>query len=283
MTISRSSITLFILAALLLATPHLSAQQPSQAVTTAPQPVYDVVSIRENKSGANNVSIRGGGASFVATNITLITLLMNAYNIREDLISGLPGWANSTHFDVNAKVSDPDIAALKNLSREQRRAMMLTFLQDRFHLRAHIEVKTLPVYDLVLAKGGSRLKENTTLPSQTADAPGPGKPPANMKPGSIWISNSQMTAVGISTSNLASNLAFQVQRNVIDKTGLTGKYDFTLKWRPLELEGKADASADDSAPDLFTALQEQLGLKLETSKGPVDTLVIDHVEMPTEN
>ena len=283
MTISRSSITLFILAALLLATPHLSAQQPSQAVTTASQPVYDVVSIRENKSGANNVSIRGGGASFVATNITLITLLMNAYNIREDLISGLPGWANSTHFDVNAKVSDPDIAALKNLAREQRQAMMLTFLQDRFHLRAHIEVKTLPVYDLVLAKAGSKLKENTTLPSQTPGAPGPGKPPANMKPGSMWISNSQMTAVGISTSNLASNLAFQVQRNVIDKTGLTGKYDFTLNWRPLELEGKADAGADDSAPDLFTALQEQLGLKLEPSKGPVDTLVVDHVEMPTEN
>ena len=282
MTIRCLSRYAFALAASLLA-PCLFAQQPQTTAATATPPTYDVVSIHENKSGSNGMSVRGGGASFVATNINLTTLLMNAYGIRSDLMSGLPGWANSTHFDINAKISDPDIAALKNLSREQRQAMMVTFLQDRFHLRAHIETKTLPVYDLVIAKGGPKLKENTALPSQPPDAPGSDKAPANMKPGSMMISNSQMTAVGIPTSNLAANLAFRVQRNVIDKTGLTGKYDFTLKWRPTELEGKADASADDNAPDLFTALQEQLGLKLESSKGPVDTLVIDHIEMPTEN
>ena len=233
------------------------------------------------------MSVRNQDASFVATNINLTSLLMNAYGIRPELMSGLPGWANSTRFDVNAKVSDPDIDALKKLTPEQKRtqrqAQMLALLADRFHLQAHIETKTLPVYDLVIAKGGPKLKENTALPSQPTDAPGPGKPPANMKPGSMWISNSQMTAVGIPTSNLAANLAFRVERNVIDKTGLTGKYDFTLKWRPTELEGKADASTDNDAPDLFAALQEQLGLKLEPSKGPVDTLVIDHVELPTEN
>ena len=270
-----------VFAALLPTASHVAAQQLSPGATAAAsQPVYDVVSIRENRSGSNTMSIRGGGASFVATNVNLTTLLMNAYNIRRDIMSGLPGWANSTSFDVNAKISDPDIAAMKNLPREQRQAMLVTLLQDRFHLRAHIETKTLPVYDLVIAKGGSKLKENAALPTESSD---PNNGPSRPKSGSMRISNSEMTAVGIPTSNLAANLAFQVERNVIDKTGLTGKYDFTLKWTPTELEGKPNGLTDNPAPDLFTALQEQLGLKLEPSKGPVDTLVIDHVEMPTEN
>jgi len=261
-----------ILLLLALSIPFATLAQQS----SAPLPVYDVVSIHENRSGSNTMSIRGGGAGFVATNVDLTTLLMNAYNIRRDLMSGLPGWANSTSFDVNAKVSDPDIAAMKDLPRGQRQAMLVTLLQDRFHLRAHIEVKTLPVYDLVIAKGGSKLKENAALPTESSD---PNNGPSKPKPGSMMVSNSQMTAVGIATSNLAANLAFHVERNVIDKTGLTGKYDFTLKWRP----DNADATTDNNAPDLFTALQEQLGLKLEPSKGPVDTLVIDHIERPSEN
>jgi uncharacterized protein (TIGR03435 family) len=92
-----------------------------------------------------------------------------------------------------------------------------------------------------------------------------------------------MTGVGIPMSMLAPNLAFVLERNVIDKTGLTGRYDINLKWTPTEQEGKTEGLTDNPAPDLLTALQEQLGLKLEPSKGPVDTLVIDHVEMPTEN
>ena len=264
--------------ALLTATLPLSAQQPVQTAT-APPPVYDVVAIHENKSSALGSSTGLRNGTFIATNATVRMILSAAYGIRQDLISGLPGWANSTHFDVNAKISDPDMAALKNLSPEQRRAMMVTFLQDRFHLRAHIETKTLPVYDLVIAKDGSKLKENTGSLQKTM--------PQDRLLGSQARQHHDQQLPDDrrrhSASHLAANLAFRVQRNVIDKTGLTGKYDFTLKWRPTELEGKADASADDNAPDLFTALQEQLGLKLEPSKGPVDTLVIDHVEMPTEN
>src|SRR6185437_6796562 len=124
-------------------------------------PVLDVVAIHENKSLSGNMSIRWGGDAFVATNTNLTSLLMNAYNIREDLMSNLPAWAGSVHFDVNAKISDPDTDALKNLSREQRRAMILALLTDRFHLRTHVVTKTLPVYDLVLAKAGSKLKEDT--------------------------------------------------------------------------------------------------------------------------
>jgi uncharacterized protein (TIGR03435 family) len=266
--------------ALLATALQLTAQQPSQTTTAAaPLPVFDVVAIHDNKSGTNNTSIRWGGDAFVASNATLTSLVMSAYGIREDLISGLPGWANSTHFDVNAKISDPDADALKKLSREQRRAMMVALINDRFHLRAHIEIKTLPVYDLVIAKGGSKLKEDTVPLSDSTE---PGKTPFNLKGGGFMISNSQMTGIAIPISILAPNLAFVVERNVIDKTGLTSKYDINLKWTPAELEGKADTGTD-SAPDIFTALQDQLGLKLESSKGPVDTLVIDHVEMPSQN
>ena len=215
------------------------------------------------------------GISF--TNMTLTDILLNAYFIRPELMSGLPHWADSTRFDINAKVSDPGINVLK-LPDEQFHAMMVAFLTDRFHLRAHIETKTLPVYDLVIAKSGIRFKENVAVPSSGEDSAHP-----NTKPGTVLVNNNHLTAVGVPISNLATNLAFQVERNVIDKTGLTGNYDIDLKWTPHELEGKTDGLTDNNAPDLFTALQEQLGLKLEPSKGPVDALVIDHVEMPTEN
>ena len=247
-----------------------AAQQPP-----TPLPVFDVVAIHGNRSPTDNMSIRWGGDAFVANNITLTFLLMSAYNIREDLISGLPNWAGSTHFDVNAKISDPDADTLKKLTREQRSAMVATLISDHFHIQTHIVVKTLPVYDLVIAKGGSKLRE-VPLPS---DNTAPGKGPFNLKPGGFYTSDTQMTGLAIPISILASNLAFQVERNVIDKTGLTGRYDINLKWRPDD----KPAADENTAPDLFTALQEQLGLKLEPSKGPVDTLVVDHVEMPSDN
>jgi len=285
MAIRSLSKRVFASGLLLLSATCLFAQQPSQTTgAVGALPVYDAIAIHENKAGTNMSMVRWGSDAFTATNTTLTMLLMNAYGIREDLMSGLPGWANSFRFDINAKISDPNPEAIKNLSREQRRAMMVTLLKERFHLQTHIETKTLPVYDLVIAKGGLKLKENAAPPATSLDS---SASPSALKPGSFRINNSgtnsEMTAVAVPISNLAGNLAFQVERNVIDKTGLTSKYDFNLKWTPMQLEGKVDATADNNAPDIFTALQEQLGLKLEPSKGPVDTLVVDHVEMPTEN
>jgi hypothetical protein len=147
MNIGRPSslISALALGALLSTTLHLAARQPSQTRTAAaPVPVFDVVAIHENKSPSDNMSIRWGGDAYVATNTTLTSLLMGAYGIREDLISGLPGWANSVHFDVNAKVSDPDADALKKLSREQRQAMMVALLKDRFHTRHMSKSRRFP-------------------------------------------------------------------------------------------------------------------------------------------
>jgi uncharacterized protein (TIGR03435 family) len=212
----------------------VSSAEPTHDVAT-PLPTYDVVSIHEHKPGTNDLMSMGSrDAGFTARNMNLNALLVNAYKIRIlSLISGLPSWSGSTSFDISAKVRDPDIDILRKLTPEQRCAMLIALLADRFHLRAHIVTKTLPVYDLVLAKGGPKLKENTAPTG-----------PHNM-PGSMTMSRSQITAVGVPTSNIAANLANQTQRNVIDKTGLTGRYDFTLKWTPTEFEGKTDNNDPD--------------------------------------
>jgi len=245
-----------------------TASQPARA--EAKVPVFDVISIRPNKSGSRSMSIETHNDSYSATNISLKRLLQDAYDIREDLISGVPGWAESTGFDIKAKVVDPNLDELKKLTGEQRRSMLQSFLMDRFQLKIHIETKALPVYEMVVTKGSPKFHEA---------ASGNGSADGGKTPG-MWIHNNELTATAIPLTSLAAMLSRQLHRTVLDKTGLTGKYDLDLKWAP---EDGQDPSPDSSAPSIFTALQEQLGLKLQSSKGSVETLVVDHVEMPSEN
>jgi len=247
--------------------PSLLAQQPTPTL-----PVYDVVVIKPSNSLSHRMSMDMDETTLRAENVSLKQLLVNAFLIREGLIFGLPGWAESSRFDITAKVTDPDMKALHSLSREQRQAMLAAILADRFRLKTHTEIKTLPVYELVVAKDGSKLKA-TKLPPPGADNSDP------LGYGNIDVHNTVLTATGVTLSDLAMNLTFPLDRTVINKTGLTGRYDFQLRWTP---DGTS-AGATDAPPDLFTALQEQLGLKLEPAKGPVETLVIDHIEQPTDN
>ena len=242
------------------------AQQPAP-----PLPVYDAVVIKLNNSLSRGTHVDMDDTSFRATNVRLKHLLVNAYGIREGQMFGLPGWADSLRYDVYAKVTDPDMTVLRSLSREQQQAMIAAILVDRFHLKMHTELKTLPVYELVVAKNGPKLKVSAVAPDTTG-------------PGNMNVHNTDMTATGVKLSDLAGNLSFPLDRTVIDKTGLTGRYDFRLQWTADNVaNGAADNGAADAPPNLFTAIQEQLGLKLQSAKGPVDTLVIDHVEQPTEN
>jgi uncharacterized protein (TIGR03435 family) len=247
--------------------PHSVAQQPAPVL-----PSYDIVVIKPNNSLARGMSMDMDEATLRAENVSLKQLLVNAYGIREGLLFGLPGWANSSRFDITAKVTDPDPKALANLSREQRQAMLAALLVDRFHLQMHTEIKTLPVYELVVAKGGPKLTTTILPPPDT-------KNPDPLGYGNLDVHNTEMTATGVTLSDLAMNLSFPLDRTVIDKTGLTGRYDFQLRWTAEDV----GAAATDAPPDLFTAMQEQLGLKLQAAKGPVKTLVLDHVEQPTDN
>jgi uncharacterized protein (TIGR03435 family) len=163
---------------------------------------------------------------------------------------------------------------------EQRRTMFQQILAERFKLVAHHETRELPIYELTIGKNGSRLKESA--------ADDPASAPTRRK-GMMW-GRGKVTATDGSLSMLIAPLSRQLGRIIVDKTGLNGRYDFTLEWTP---EGAAappaggspsgTAPPDQSGPDIFTAIQEQLGLKLKSTKGPVDVIVIDHIEKPSAN
>jgi len=254
-------------------------------------PAFDVVSVKPNKSNSGMVRVMGKPDGYAASNVSLKMLIQGAYGIREDLISGAPSWADSARFDIDAKVAGSDIDALKKLSPEQRRLLLQPLLADRFKLKIHTETKQLPVYELVLAKGGSKLKEATAGDTYANGIKGPD---GVGRGGMMRFGPGQLTAQAVPLTTLANMLSQQLHRTVLDKTGLTGKYDLELTWTPEQgadpmfkgAEGspqRGDAAPDSSGPSIFTALQEQLGLRLQSAKGPVETLVIDHVEMPSEN
>ncbi len=263
-------------AACLLVLP--SQSHPQTAAPQAPTPAFDVVSVKPNKSGSGGMSMTGVSDSYKGTNITLDNLIMNSYDLSSaDLIFGLPSWTRSAHFDVDAKIVNPDKKQIDNLTEDQRRAMILAILKDRFHFQAHLETKTLPVYDLVLAKGGPKFTGKEPNADTAAAMAKRGLTGAK---GSIITYDGEITASGVPISSIVFSLTGAVGRTVIDKTGLTGTYDFEIKWTP-EHGGQTDSQ--DSGPSIFTAVEEQLGLKLQSAKGPVQTLVVDHIETPTEN
>lgn len=272
---------------LLAAAALLAVASPVQAQDSAPKsPVYDAVSIKPNRSGPGMVRINQANDGYSGTNVSLKMLIQYAYKLQTmDQIAGMPGWADSAGFDINAKMDADSVEAFKKLSKDdasdQRRVMMQQMLADRFHLKVHHETRELSVYNLVIAKGGFLLKEadpNATYPN------GPKGPDGQSRAGMMMMMNGELTAQGVPISNLVNILSQQLHRQVIDKTGLTGKYDITLKYASDNPhEDSSSGAAAETAPPLITAVQEQLGLKLDSVKGPVDTIVVDHIEQPSEN
>jgi len=279
---------LLVMALLAFAQPIVHAQQFPIPPDVSPQstdpnvklPVYDVASVKPNKANDGMMRIMNHPDGFSCTNISLKTLIGNAYGIRQDLITGGPAWADSVGFDVEAKVSGEDVEAFKKLTGRQRNSLLQALLADRFHLKVHHETKTLPMYDLLIAKGGSRLKANAPAPP----SPDAAKDPEAAKPrGMMTMGPGMLKGQGLPMASIANQLSYALQATVSDKTGLTGDFDFELKWTPDDAgPTNADTSSEPNI-SIFTAVQEQLGLKLQPTKGPVDTLVIDHAEQPAEN
>jgi uncharacterized protein (TIGR03435 family) len=245
--------------------------KPTATNTVTPNlPGFEVVSVRPAKPDCNFTTSGGTQGHYVGRCVTAWMLICNAYEVRSywDHPAGLPAWADNDRFDVKAKTGDDTAAALQKLPVQEQEQLTMKMLQlllaDRFQLRIHNESKVQPIFELVLAKGGFKLKPQ----------------PADQKPGWGKSVRGELILHGRSAAELAHFLS-QVNlagRSVVDKTGLTGNYDIDLKWTPDDQQGTPDAG-----PTLFTALEEQLGLKLVPSKGPVDTIIVDHVERPTEN
>lgn len=235
---------------------------------------FEVVSIKPSDPLSNNMHMGvGKGGGFEAGGVTLRLLIQQAYDVRNFQILGGPGWIDTDKYDIITKdeakgPSEADLGKMTDAARDEFRLRLLGKLQavlaDRFQLKVHRETKELPVYELTVAKGGSRLQE-------AADDGGG----SNLSMGRADDGKSQITAKHFPIANLARFLSGQVGRTVIDKTGLSGKYNFQLNYAP--------DMGDISGPSLFTALQEQLGLKLDAQKGPVEVVVIDSVQKPSEN
>lgn len=254
---------------------------------------FEVASVRPNNSGEPRVllGLQPGGR-FSATNVTARLLIRQAYDVQDFQIVGGPDWLGSDRFDVVAKAPDD------TLSPELLRPMLRALLEDRFTLAASRETRDLPIYELVVARPdgalGQRLTPAAVDCAARRERRGGGPPPPLPQPGEpiecgMMMGLGRITAGGIPLAELARSLSPQVGRVVIDKTGLTATYDFQLTYAPEQLtaaggppllNGGTPSTVDPDAPNLFTALQEQLGLKLESRRGPVDVVVVERLERP---
>lgn len=268
---------------LAIAAPILEAQQPPTpaippaATASVKLPTFDVISVKVNNSGSRNISMGSTPDGLHATNIPAQLILKQAFAfaVNDSLIFGAPAWAQTTRFDIDAKVAASDVDAFKALTNDQRRLMVVQILTARFQFAYHPETRMLPEYALVLAKGGSKLQE--FQPGNDAN----GQP---KHPGRMQVHDGTVIAQGIPLESLIHFLSDRVGRPIEDKTGLTGIYDFTLQLDQSHDGPAPDPnSADSTGPSIFTALQEQLGLKLDAEKGPVQVLVVDHIEQPAAN
>jgi uncharacterized protein (TIGR03435 family) len=256
---------------------------------------FEVASVKLNKSGDGNGNLRGLGADrVVATNMPVRPMITFAYGVAGYQLIGGPGWLTADRYDINAKLEAPPTSVQPfvpgSTTPNPMQLALRNLLEDRFKLRMHRESRELDIYALVMARPGGGpgpgLKPSTQdCAAAVAAAQRPGAPPFGA-PGQPFcgISGSpgRLKFGGLPVSSFATAFAGPAGRMVVDRTGMTGSWDFELVFAP-ENRGPDAPPADPNAPSFFTAIQEQLGLKLESTKGPVDVLVIDGVEKPVED
>jgi uncharacterized protein (TIGR03435 family) len=249
------------------------------AAALAQRPAFDafeVATVKAAEPGAAGRYIRMVTAhEFTAHNHAVKTLIAAAYNLSPKAISGGPAWVESDRWEILAKAPG-DVRP--NL--DEQMSMLRKLLEERFQLRFHREPKELSIYALTVGKGGAKLKESTA----PADAHPEGAPPLIFVLSPTGVSLPARSATMGELASVMQRAA--LDRPVVDRTGLTGRYDFTLEWTPDETQFDGAAprdNGDEAKPGLFAAIQQQLGLKLEATRGPVDVLVIDGVKRPEEN
>jgi uncharacterized protein (TIGR03435 family) len=259
------------------------------------KPSFEVTSVKPSAAGDNRVAMRvQPGGLYVVTNATLKMVMVSAYGVRDYQISGGPSWIATARWNIEGKAAEGSIPPRAGPADpsvpDPLMLMAQSLLEDRFQLRTHRETHEAPVYELIVAKTGHRMKFSGDQEPVvfSPDLPHRGGPPRGMMRLNL---RGELEGNGVSVAQLAQMLSEQAisGRPVIDKTGLKGLYDFKLEWTPEVgpaapgISEPAPPPADPSGPSLFTAIQEQLGLKLEPAKGPTEFLVIDSVARPSEN
>jgi uncharacterized protein (TIGR03435 family) len=303
-SLAATGIVLAVLAVLIGQTAPLWAQSATDKDSASPsrtaageKPSFEVASVKLNRSGDIRFGIGGPGSSlgrFIAKNVPAKVLIYWAYGLKDFQLSGGPSWINSERYDIDAKVEDSLVAKLKKLSHDkqdkQTRLMLQVLLEDRFKLKLRHGTQERPIYALFVAKGGPKLA-TTTLGSPGLTVTNPSGSPSGHQ---MAVASGEITAIGTPIRDLVDELSMmpEINRIVLDQTGLQGYYDFTLRWSP---EGSTSPGGDAgqrpgnaSVPDssvtsIFTAIQDQLGLRLESKRGLVESDVIEHVEEPSPN
>jgi uncharacterized protein (TIGR03435 family) len=258
---------------------NLTLAQSQARSSTANAFVFEVASIRPEKSGNGMFKVGWLSESrFTARGTTPQMLIRLAYGVDDNQISAGPNRLDSESYEIDATADESVAELLHKLSDAQRKLatehMLQALLADRFALRTHRETKELPVYALVTAKHGPKLKQTNAVSM-------------------MRMGRGELVSRGVPLALLVDQLSMRLGRTVVDKTGLKGSYAFTLRWTPEEdsatlkgpdsPESQSVPASETSGPSIFTALQEQLGLKLESTKAPIDFLVIDHIEKPSAN
>jgi uncharacterized protein (TIGR03435 family) len=235
---------------------------------------FSAVSIRRNKSSEPGTFGDGGPGRYRATNIPIGDLLRDTYDIKDFELIGAPDWLDTERYDIEATLENP-------VKRGDMGPLIQALLEDRFKLEVHGEARETAVYFLVPAKGGTKLKVGRTCtPPERGASIVRGRDYSN-NCGFMVGNDSALRATSITVTALTDRLSGIVKRRVLDKTGFTAPFDVNLNWRPEGVEVGDPAFAN--LPSIFVALEEELGLKLESGRAPIDVLVIDHIERPSEN
>jgi uncharacterized protein (TIGR03435 family) len=285
-----------VLLALAAAAAVVQAQTPPAEVRlvhpeSGTAPSFEVATVKPSPDQASGLRFMLSPAHFAVTHASLRDLIKFAYGIKsDDQMVGLAGWMTTAYFDIQAKAADPEVAEFNRLGFDRKitipRLLLQSLLQERFQLKAHVETRDLPVYALVVAKGGIKIKEVQPDP---LPPPGTPVPPGAHLPRIGPTGPNQWTASTWSMDQTTEWLGFFDEvssRPVVNETGLKGSYDFVLNGVSQRFPESANfngAAPQDPAISIFAALPDQLGLKLEPKTAPVEVLVIDHVEQPSAN
>ena len=260
------------------------------------RPSFEVAAIKNNTTGEGAAALAAQpGGRFVASRVALRRVIQFAYRDNQEFVGG-PAWLDSDRWDIEGKAPEGTVlpsAGVLDIAKPDTIALMVqSLLEDRFKLKAHQEMRQLPLYELRVARGGPKVKlsEDQTVPKALlgGGGGGGGRQGAGLPRGSIRVGRGDLEVQAQSMSIFATALgALYAGRPVIDQTGLKGLYDFSLQWTPDLLSanvGPSGALPETTAgPSFVTALDEQLGLRLESAKGPLPVLVIDSIERPSDN
>ncbi|MGB7266478.1 MAG: M56 family metallopeptidase [Terracidiphilus sp.] len=252
-------------------------------------PKFDVVSIKPYGPSQMMIRIDTKPDGISVSGMPMHMIVREAFGVTNDRLLGEPDWVNAERYDIDAKVAPEDVPKLKGLTPQQRWEMLLPVLVERCGLKFHHETRNLTVYTLVVAKGGPKLTPSTLAGDSTKVAPERHQSSMGLSVGDKGMT---LSAHGASIESIARWISLQIGSTVVDKTGLTGTYDYRLEFAPDESmrgvvlphgAGGDSPPPEADGPSIFTALQEQLGLKLVAEKQSVDVVVIDGMERPTAN